>query len=170
MDTFDGFFAEKDKMFKAMKDSRVGSFGVQSIIIITLLQLASFIKINNQIINVLPICLFWGRFSTLIYIDRFKYIANKNKSISHKKYWRGFRKESTYSILFLILLIFYNFFSANSQQNLIHNILLISAGIFSSITVPFFLGRKFGGFTGDTCGASVVITETIILFIHGIFL
>ena len=35
MDTFDGIFAGKKKRLKAMKDSKVGSFGVQSLVFIT---------------------------------------------------------------------------------------------------------------------------------------
>ena len=49
MDTFDGIYAGRKKMLKAMKDSRVGSFGVQALLIITLIQFASLIKINDYI-------------------------------------------------------------------------------------------------------------------------
>jgi len=69
MDTFDGIFAGKKKRLKAMKDSKVGSFGVQSLVFITLIQIACLLKIQDQIIIVLPICLFWGRFSNLFFID-----------------------------------------------------------------------------------------------------
>ena len=40
MDTFDGIFAGKKKRLKAMKDSKVGSFGVQALVFITLIQIA----------------------------------------------------------------------------------------------------------------------------------
>ena len=65
MDTFDGIFAGEKKRLKAMKDSKVGSFGVQSLFLITFIQIACILKIESQIIFVLPICLFWGRFSNL---------------------------------------------------------------------------------------------------------
>ena len=35
MDTFDGIFAGKKKRLKAMKDSKVGSFGVQACLLYT---------------------------------------------------------------------------------------------------------------------------------------
>ena len=47
MDTFDGIFAGKKKRLKAMKDSKVGSFGVQSLVFITLIQVACIFKIEN---------------------------------------------------------------------------------------------------------------------------
>jgi len=78
MDTFDGIFAGKKKRLKAMKDSKVGSFGVQALVFITLIQIACILKIQNLIIFVLPICLFWGRFSNLFFIEKFTLI-NKTR-------------------------------------------------------------------------------------------
>jgi len=170
MDTFDGIFAGKDKFLKAMKDSRVGSFGVQIIIFITLIQIASLMKIEDNIFHVLPICLFWGRVSTLIYIDKFKYFNYKRKSFSHQKYWRGLKKESILSILILILLISFNLIISESYFIKLKTILLLMIGFLFAWRVPIFLGHKTGGVNGDTCGASVVLTETILLFIYAIAL
>jgi len=170
MDTFDGIFAGKKRRLKAMKDSKVGSFGVQSLVFISLIQIACIIKIQNLIIFVLPICLFWGRFSNLFFIEKFKYISYKKKSISHKKFWNGFKKESLISIIFLLIFIAYQFFSITSQAILIKFLILILIGIFLSYCIPNILGNKIGGFNGDACGASVVQVETALLFMHAILL
>ena len=170
MDTFDGIFAGKKKRLKAMKDSKVGSFGVQSLVFITLIQIACIIKIQNQIIHFLPICLFWGRFSNLFFIEKFKYVSYKKKSISHKKYWNGFKKESLISIVFIIIFIGYQLFLFTSQEILIKFLFLILIGIFLSYSIPNMLGNKIGGFNGDACGASVVLVETMMLFMYAILL
>ena len=170
MDTFDGIFAGKKKRLKAMKDSKVGSFGVQSLVFITLIQIGCILKIQNQIIIVLPICLFWGRFSNLFMIENFKYISYEKKSISHKKFWNGFKKESLISIIFLCIFIAYQLFSITSQAILIKFLILILIGIFLSYAIPNILGNKIGGFNGDACGASVVLVETAMLFMHAILL
>jgi len=170
MDTCDGIFAGKKKRLKAMKDSKVGSFGVQSLVFITLIQIACILKIQNQITLVLPICLFWGRFSNLFFIEKFKYLSYKRKSVSHKKYWKGFKKESLISIIFLLIFIAYQLVLITSQSILINFLFLILIGIFLSYSIPNMLGNKIGGFNGDACGASVVIVETAMLFIHAIFL
>ena len=170
MDTFDGIFAGKKKRFKAMKDSKVGSFGVQSLVFITLIQVACILNIQNQIIIVLPICLFWGRFSNLFFIEKFKYISYKKKSISHKKFWNGFKKESFISLIFLLILIVYQLVSITSQVALINFLFLILIGIFFSYSIPIMLGNKIGGFNGDACGASIVLVETAMLFMHSILL
>jgi len=170
MDTFDGIFAGKKKRLKAMKDSKVGSFGVQSLVFITLIQIACILKIQTQIIIVLPICLFWGRYSNLFFIEKFKYMSYKKKSISHKKFWNGFKKESLISIIFLLIFISYQLVSITSQAILIKFFILILVGIFLSYFIPNILGNKIGGFNGDACGASVVLVETAILFMHSILL
>ena len=170
MDTFDGIFAGKNKCLKAMKDSQVGAFGVQSLFFITLIQIACLIKVQNQIIIILPICLFWGRFSTLIYIDKFKYITLETKSISHKKYWNGFKKESLVSLIFICIFVIYYLTVYNSAQFIIQKTFLLLIGFFISYIIPKILGSKIGGFTGDACGASVVLVETTMLFIHAVLL
>jgi adenosylcobinamide-GDP ribazoletransferase len=170
MDTFDGIFAGKNKCLKAMKDSQVGAFGVQSLFFITLIQIACLIKVQNQIIMILPICLFWGRFSTLIYIDKFKYITLETKSISHKKYWNGFKKESLVSLIFICIFVIYYLTVNNPVQFMIQKSFLLFIGFFISYLIPKILGSKIGGFTGDACGASVVLVETTMLFIHAVLL
>ena len=170
MDTFDGIFAGKNKCLKAMKDSQVGAFGVQSLFFITLIQIACLIKVQNQIIIILPICLFWGRFSTLIYIDKFKYITLETKSISHKKYWNGFKKESLVSLIFICIFVIYYLTVNNPVQFIIQKTFLLLIGFFISYLIPKILGSKIGGFTGDACGASVVLVETTMLFIHAVLL
>ena len=170
MDTFDGIFAGKNRCLKAMKDSQVGAFGVQSLFFITLIQIACLIKVQNQIIIILPICLFWGRFSTLIYIDKFKYITLETKSISHKKYWNGFKKESFVSLIFICIFVIYYLTVNNPVQFIIQKTFLLFIGFFISFLFPQILGSKIGGFTGDACGASVVLVETTMLFIHAVLL
>ena len=170
MDTFDGIFAGKNKCLKAMKDSQIGAFGVQSLFFITLIQISCLLKIQSQIIFILPICLFWGRFSNLIFIDRFNYITYETKSISHKKYWNGFKKESLVSITFIFIFIIYYLISYKSVPFLIQTFFLLLIGFFISYKIPKFLGNKIGGFNGDACGASVVLVETTMLFIHAVFL
>ena len=170
MDTFDGIFAGKKKRLKAMKDSKIGAFGVQSLVFITLIQTACILKIQNQIIAVLPICLFWGRFSNLFFIEKFQYVSYKKKSISHKKFWNGFKKESLISIIFLLIFMAQQLVSITHKAILIKFLFLILIGIFFSYIIPNVLGNKIGGFNGDACGASVVLVETIMLFMHAILL
>ena len=167
MDTFDGIFAGK-KRLKAMKDSKVGSFGVQSLVF--LIQISCLLKIQNYLITVLPICLFWGRFSNLFFIEKFEYMSNKKKSISHKKFWKGVKKESLISIIFVLIFIANQLVSITSITLLFKSLILILIGILLSYSIPNILGNKIGGFNGDACGASVVLVETAMLFMYATLL
>ena len=168
MDTVDGIFAGKKKMLKAMKDSKVGSFSVQSILLITFFQFASLLKLQAELIYVLPICLFTGRFSTLMYINKFEYLTHKKKSISHKKYWRGFLTESIVSFcaILIISIISFLYFELIFFKVLI----LALLSIFYCWTITNFLGSKVKGFNGDTCGASVILVETLLMFTFAVIL
>jgi len=97
-------------------------------------------------------------------------MSYKKKSISHKKFWNGFKKESLISIFFLLIFITYQLVSITSQAILIKFLILILVGIFLSYSIPNILGNKIGGFNGDACGASVVLVETAMLFMHAILL
>ena len=164
------FLLAKKKCLKAMKDSQVGSFGVQSLIFITLIQIACLSRLKNEIIFILPICCFWGRFSTLIFIDKFKYLNYKKKSISHKKHWNGLLQESFVSIVLLSIILIYYLISIKSSETLFLKLFLLLIGFFISYKVPKIIGNKIGGFNGDACGATVILVETSMLFIYAILL
>ena len=79
-------------------------------------------------------------------------------------------KESLISIIFLLIIISYQSVSSNSQEALFKFLFLILIGILFSYSISNVLGKKIGGFNGDACGASVVLVETTMLFMHAILL
>ncbi|OUL43097.1 cobalamin biosynthesis protein CobS, partial [Prochlorococcus sp. HOT_208_60] len=68
------------------------------------------------------------------------------------------------------IFISYQFVSITSKALLIKFLILILVGIFLSYFIPNILGNKIGGFNGDACGASVVLVETAMFFMHAILL
>ena len=53
---------------------------------------------------------------------------------------------------------------------LFKTLLLLIIGFLCAWRIPMLLGHKTGGVSGDTCGASIVLTETTMLFIYAIAL
>tara|TARA_B100000674_G_scaffold486678_1_gene495646 strand:- start:1003 stop:1161 length:159 start_codon:yes stop_codon:yes gene_type:complete len=49
-------------------------------------------------------------------------------------------------------------------------ITLIIIGLYTSFQISTILGKRIDGFNGDSCGACVVLTETVMLLIHAILL
>ncbi len=80
MDTGDGIGAEPSKRIEAMKDSRVGAIGVQSLVIILLLQIAAIIKLDYYAPFAFPLAAFWGRVSQLFAIQYYEYIYKNGSS------------------------------------------------------------------------------------------
>ena len=64
----------------------------------------------------------------------------------------------------------FNLIISESYFEIFKKLLLLIIGLLCSWKIPMFLGHKTGGVNGDTCGASVVLTETIILFIYAVAL
>ena len=68
MDTADGIAAGPSKRIEALKDSRVGAIGVQSLVIILVLQIAAIIKLGFYAPLAFQKAAFWVRLSQIINI------------------------------------------------------------------------------------------------------
>ena len=171
MDTADGIGAGPSKQIEAMKDSRVGAIGVQSLAIILMLQIAAIIKLGLYAPLAFPLAAFWGRLSQVFAIGNYEYIFKKDSVSIHKKHWKGISKEIRPAFIIICLGVLCFLFSTN--LNLSTSLLLISCislGLITSILIPYFINKSLGGHNGDTYGASLVITETTNLLILSIIL
>ncbi len=169
MDTADGLGAGEYKCKEAMRDSRVGASGAQALTIVLLIQLAALIELDSLAPIAIPIATFWGRVSPLWAIGNFQYLHNTGSGLSHHVYWKGL-KEIVPSLL-IILIIFLSLSIIKNDFNYSQLIIICSAiGIFPAIIVPEFLGRRLGGHSGDSYGASVVFVETFILLLFAVIL
>ena len=171
MDTADGIAAGPSKRIEAMKDSRVGSMGVQSLIIILILQIAAIIKLGFYAPFAFPLAAFWGRVSQIFAIENYKYLFKKNSNSIHHEHWKGISKEIRPSlIIFSIGIIIFLLINNYKLSNTFLLINCILSGLISSILIPYFISRYLGGHSGDSYGASLVITETTNLLLLSIIL
>ena len=161
MDTADGIGAGPSKRIEAMKDSRVGAIGVQSLVIILVLQIAAIFKLGFYAPFAFPIAAFWGRFSQIFAIGNYEYILNKEFGSIHQKYWRGISQEIRPSLIIICIGII---------SNTLLLIYCISSGLTTSILIPHFINKFLGGHNGDSYGAGLVITETTNLLLLSIIL
>ena len=171
MDTADGLGAGPSKRIEAMKDSRVGAIGVQSFVVILILQLAAIMKLGFYAPFAFPLVAFWGRISQLFAIDNYEYILKKESGSTHKKHWKGISKEIRPSLITFCFTILLFLISDNlSLSNSYLLILCILSGIVTSILIPYIINKSLGGHSGDTYGSSLVITETTNLLLLSIIL
>nr|WP_269606967.1 adenosylcobinamide-GDP ribazoletransferase [Prochlorococcus marinus] len=171
MDTADGMGACPSKRIEAMKDSRVGAIGVQSLVIILILQIAAIIKLSFYAPFAFPLAAFWGRISQLFAIENYEYLFKKESTSIHHEYWRGLSKEIRPSLVIISIGIIL-FLSLNSLS--IYNTFLLTycilSGLITSISIPHLINKYLGGHSGDSYGASLVITETTNLLLLSIIL
>ncbi len=171
MDTADGIGAGSTKRIEAMKDSRVGAIGVQSLLIIFILQVAAIIKLGFYAPFAFPLAAFWGRLSQIFAIENYEYIFIKESPSFHHQHWKGISNEILPSliILFIGIVSFLFLFNLNISNTLLL-IYCIFSGLSSSILIPYLINKSIGGHSGDTYGASLVITETTNLLLLSIIL
>ena len=101
MDTADGIGAGPSKRIEAMKDSRVGAIGVQSLVIILILQIAAIMKLGSYAPFAFPLAAFWGRISQIFAIENYEYIFKKESLSFHHEHWEGISKEIRPSLIIL---------------------------------------------------------------------
>ena len=171
MDTVDGIGAGPKNRLKAMKDSRVGAMGVQSIIIILILQIAAIIKLDSSAIFAFPLAAFWGRVSQIFAIGNYKYVSLSQSGQLHKKYWEGIPKEIIPTLIIIIFGIL-SFLSLNnfSTSNILLLFSFLFTGLLTSIFIPYVINKLLGGHNGDSYGAGLIITETANLLMLSIIL
>ena len=170
IDTADGIAAGKEKCLEAMRDSRVGSIGIQVFLLVIFLQIAALIKLGNSALFVIPIAAFWGRVSPLWAIEKFPYLHSHGLSKFHKKNWKGYLKEIKPSLLILILISSFLIFNSMEIEKAYSILICLVSGIIPAIIIPHLLGKMIGGHSGDSYGASVVVVETFILLFTAIIL
>jgi len=171
MDTADGIGAGPSKRIEAMKDSRVGAIGVQSLVIILILQIAAIIKLGFFAPFAFPLAAFWGRLSQIFAIENYEYIFKKESLSFHHQNWRGIHNEIKPSLIILSIGIILFLFLTN--LNIFNTLLLIyciSTGLITSVLVPKIISKSLGGHSGDSYGAGLVITETTNLLLLSIIL
>ena len=171
MDTADGIGAGPSKRIEAMRDSRVGAIGVQSLILILILQIAAIMKLDLLAPFAFPLAAFWGRLSQIFAIENYEYIFKKESLSFHHEHWEGISKEIRPSLIILSIGII--FFLNLTNLNISNTLLLIyciSSGLITSILIPHLINKYLGGHSGDSYGAGLVITETINLLLLSIIL
>ena len=171
MDTADGIGAGPSKRLEAMKDSRVGAIGVQSLVIILILQIAAIIKLNFYAPFAFPLAAFWGRISQIFAIENYEYIFKKESISIHHQHWRGMSSEIKPSLIIISLgIIIFLFLTKINLHNILLLIYCVASGLITSILVPNLINKYLGGHCGDSYGASLVITETTNLLLLSIIL
>lgn len=167
MDTADGLFSgrEKEKILEIMKDSRAGSFGVVSLVLVASLQISALAELARISADWACMAIFCapiiGRLSMVFVIKKFPYARKQGigKAFSVYTTQKTLNFAFVETILFLLPLIFFN------EKIFLVSLIALTAATIFSWRFGEFSTEKIGGVTGDIYGAVEIISETLVLII-----
>jgi adenosylcobinamide-GDP ribazoletransferase len=97
----------------------------------------------------------WGRVAPLLAMQWFPYLRREGTAAFHRRHWLGLGRELRPSLLLLTPLTLVAASMGWPFQGWL--------GLLPAALVPWYLGRRLGGHSGDTYGACVDGVETLTL-------
>ncbi len=165
MDSADGLFSgrEREKILEIMKDSRAGSFGVVSLVLVAALEVSTLAELAKFSTAQLCAAIFSApiiaRLMMVVTIGAFPYARSSGmgKAFAQFTTRRTIIFAAAETILLLLPLIFFDekFFLCAAAASLVA---LIVTWKFAS-----FATEKIGGVTGDIYGAVTTLAEMFVL-------
>lgn len=156
-DTFDSLYSGRDKeaMLKIMRDPHIGTMGVLSLISVVLIKVAILSSLGSNAKNIVLIfmCVL-SRYSLILPVYLFTYARKDGKA----KWFFGNLSFgelllSTLSVLLFACLIW------NWKGLFVFTLVFVFTYFFNR-----YVNKRIGGVTGDTLGASLELSEALILF------
>ncbi len=165
MDTADGLAAGPERCLEAMEDSRVGASGVQALLQVLLLRLGGLALLGAAAPWALVWAAVWGRLAPLLAMQAFPYLrdAHSGTAAFHRRHWRGLLPELRPGLLLLGGLTGLAVTLPAGAWGWCGWIGLLPAAL-----VPWCLGRRLGGHSGDSYGACVEWTVSWSLLLMGL--
>ena len=165
MDTADGLFSgrSRERMLEIMKDSRVGAFGVISIILLLLWKWSLVHDMPDSILGAALISMMTiARFCMVIVILRFPYARpegmGKAFALHAGSGALGFAALTVAGLLGALYFI-------KGQLLFLTAVAAVCAAVLFAFWFGSWATRKVGGLTGDMYGAVTELTELVVLMV-----
>lgn len=160
-DTADGLaVTDPNRRLAVMKDSATGAFGVMAITLIVLLKSAALSELTTNRGLALMLAMGWGRWGQVAAIAFYPYLRSEGKGALHRETFK-FPQDLLLGLFFLVLFSASWMYWQPQYWLVILVITFLSAAI--ALLTGWWFNRQFGGQTGDTYGAIVEWSETLIL-------
>ncbi|MEY2978737.1 MAG: adenosylcobinamide-GDP ribazoletransferase [Prochlorotrichaceae cyanobacterium] len=160
MDTADGLgVTDPQRRLAVMSDSRSGAFAVMTAIVILLVKTTALGSLKANRCWGLCWAAGWGRWSQVVAIARYPYLKAEGKGRLHRQEM----KQPQDWLLGLLVLLGVQGWGVwqNGGSSTLALLLLMTLSL--SLGVPAYFQRQLGGQTGDSYGAIVEWTETLLL-------
>lgn len=155
-DFLDGFGGgtSKEKILLIMKDSHIGSYGVIGLILYFLLYYSLLSSFDPAMIIPIVICAdCFSKLCAAVMINTLPYVRKEEESKNKVVY-------SKVRILIFVLVGLITLVPFFFLKDSVFALAIIPA-VLMAIFLRFYMKAKIGGYTGDCCGASVLIIEQV---------
>ncbi len=153
-DTADGFFSSRprERILEIMKDSRIGSMGVATVVILLLLKIAVLeplpAGLRYGVVLLMPVA---GRFAPVFMMVTMRYVRNDGLGTAF-----GDRRSPIYLVFSFLFLA-----AAGAIIGKLTGLAAVGATFAVVAVFSLWCRKKIGGYTGDTLGAAVELAEVI---------
>jgi adenosylcobinamide-GDP ribazoletransferase len=167
MDTADGLAVnDPTRRLQVMADSATGAFGAMCAIAILLLKTTALAVITNHRVLILMAACGWGRWGQLMAIIQYPYLKATGKGAFHKAAFKS-PLEGLPTLILLLGLSGLQMILAPTTWQM--GIAIAISGCSLAVLSGAWFNCKLGGHTGDTYGATVEWTETLLLCLLSVF-
>lgn len=154
-DTFDGFLSNKDKkrILEIMEDSRIGAFGVLSMVLLILFKFILIISMEN-----LPIAIVLSFANSRLVVGR---IISYKKTAKVDGLGSIFHNSNPKNLIIISTIIYITILFLLDGRYIIPLIITFLAGEY----ITYISYKKIGGLTGDVYGAIIELGDVISLLV-----
>ncbi len=163
MDTADGLAVmQPERRLEVMADSRTGAFGVMMAIAIVALKTAALTDLTEYRGWAMLLAAGWGRWGQQVAIAAYPYLKPTGKGAFHKA-----ALPSLWHCLpsWVGLVSLHLGWMVTTPDIWLFNGSVMVTGMAIALAVGYWLHHTLGGHTGDTYGAVVELTETLLLLL-----
>ncbi|HEY9761864.1 MAG TPA: adenosylcobinamide-GDP ribazoletransferase [Trichocoleus sp.] len=167
MDMADGLAVLDPKQrLTVMADSRTGAFGTMAAVLILGIKILALAEIGQGHWFALMAAAGWGRWGQVVAIARYPYLKAEGKGAFHKAHIRP-----PWDLVpgGLALLLLCGLFLLSNPNLWAMGIGTMLGGVAIALFTGDWIQRQLGGHTGDTYGAVVEWTETLLLAVMTVF-
>ncbi len=161
MDAADGLAVQDpERRLTVMTDSVTGAFGAMVAVVIILIKTCALAEITRDRLWLLPLVAGWSRWGQVLSISLYPYLKAEGKGAFHRQ---GLRlpQDILLGLAFVLAVTGCQIYLSPQNWLAIGGRSVASCG--TSALIGYYFHHKLGGQTGDTYGAVVEWTETLIL-------
>ncbi|PKL15771.1 MAG: adenosylcobinamide-GDP ribazoletransferase, partial [Spirochaetae bacterium HGW-Spirochaetae-5] len=166
-DTADGFFSyrSRERILEIMKDSRIGTNGAISLIVIIIVKYSILVSLSAEIAILSLLAAPAAARMTIAWCAGVSIYARSEKGMGMVTVERTGWREIVITTIITSVLIFALF---RFSLIILPSAVIISAAGFA-LLFSYYSSKKIGGITGDVIGAVIELSEVLILILFVLF-